>query len=474
LERCLEALRLLLRRPGFGVGDTTVGAELELFLVDQEGRPLPENQAVLERAGDQRVTLELDRFNLELNPSPASLAGRPFSGLGQEMRDTLERVRLAARAHGGRVATIGILPSLRAEDLHRSVITDSHRYRALNHGIQRLRQEPFRVEIAGPDGEMLTVQHDDVVLEGANTSFQVHLRVAPERFAHAYNAVQVATAPTLAVAGNSPFFLGRRLWEETRIALFEQAVDDRDEAGRGRLAARVAFGHGWVRDGAIELFEESVRLHDPLLPVLADEDPLGVLAAGGLPELEELRLHQSTVWRWNRAIYDAGYGGHLRVEMRALPAGPTIVDMLANAAFQVGVALAVAPGAAEWTTTMPFARANANFYQAARHGLAAKLEWPAGTDQPRRVDAAELVRRLVPQARRGLEHAGVDADEAERLLRVVDERAASGQTGAVWQRRTVAGLEPRLGRERALAAMLQRYLELSQGDQPVHTWPLPA
>ncbi len=486
MERCLDALGLLLRKPGFGVGDSTIGAELELFLVDRHGHSLPENQAVLDQAADQRVTLELDRFNLELNPSPSFLDGRPFSGLGQEMRGALERVRLAAAAHGGRVAMVGILPTLGTEDLHRSAITDSYRYRALNHGIQRLRQEPFRVEIAGPDGDMVAIQRDDVVLEGANTSFQVHLRVAPERYARAYNAAQLATAPVLAVAGNSPFFLGRRLWEETRIALFEQAVDDRDEAGRGRLAARVAFGHGWVRDGALELFEESVRLHDPLLPVLADEDPLDQLAAGGLPELEELRLHQSTVWRWNRAIYDAGYGGHLRIEMRALPAGPTIVDMLANAAFHVGVALAVAPSAAEWTTTLPFARANANFYQAARHGLDAEVDWPDGLArswdgagqpsepaQPRRVGAAELVRRLVPQARRGLEHAGVAGDEVEHLLAVVDQRAASGQTGAVWQRRTLAALEPRLGRERGLAAMLERYLELSHSDQPVHTWPLP-
>ncbi len=475
LERCLDALGLLLRKPGFGVGGTTIGAELELFLVDRHGRSLPENQAVLDHAADQRVTLELDRFNLELNPSPSSLDGRPFSGLGQEMRGALGRVREAAAAHGGRVAIVGILPTLRTEDLHRSAITDSPRYRALNHGIQRLRQEPFRVEIAGSDGEMVAIQRDDVVLEGANTSFQVHLRVAPERFARAYNAAQLATAPVLAVAGNSPFFLGHRLWEETRIALFEQAVDDRDEAGRGRLAARVAFGHGWVRDGALELFEESVRLHDPLLPVLADEDPLDRLAAGGLPELEELRLHQSTVWRWNRAIYDAGYGGHLRIEMRALPAGPTIVDMLANAAFHVGLALAVAPSAAEWTTALPFARANANFYQAARHGLDAELDWPAVLDeQACRVGAAELVRRLVPRARRGLEGAGVAADEAERLLAVIDQRAESCQTGAVWQRRALAALEPRLGRAQALAAMLERYLELSHGDQPVHTWPLPA
>jgi hypothetical protein len=235
----------------------------------------------------------------------------------------------------------------------------------------------------------------------------------------------------------------------------------------------VAFGHGWVREGALELFEESVRLHQPLLAVLADEDPLDCLAGGGLPELEELRLHQSTVWRWNRAIYDAGYGGHLRIEMRALPAGPTMLDMLANAAFHVGVALAVAPAEAAWTAALPFPRARANFYRAARHGLAAELDWPSGPSaSPQRLGAAELVRRLVPEAHRALLHAGVAAGEVEHLLGVIEERAASGQTGADWQRRTVAAFEPGLGRERALAAMLERYLELSLSDRPVHTWPV--
>ena len=213
LERCLEALGLLLERPGFGAGDTTLGAELELFLVDADGRPLLKNDAVLKDADDPQVTLELDRFNLELNPSPATFAGQPFSALGWEMHRALGRVRRAASAHGGRVAVIGMLPTLREDDLHRSVITDSHRYRALNNGIQRLRQEPFRVEIAADDGQEIAVERDDVALEGANTSFQVHLRVAPDRFAAAYNAAQVATAPVLAAAGNSPFFLGMGLWE---------------------------------------------------------------------------------------------------------------------------------------------------------------------------------------------------------------------------------------------------------------------
>ena len=242
---------------------------------------------------------------------------------------------------------VGILPTLRAEDLQLAALSDAARYRALNNGLRRLRQEPFRIRIDGADP--LELAADDVGLEGANTSFQVHLRVDPDRFADHFNAAQLATGPVLAVAGNSPTFLGHRLWEETRVALFKQAVDDRDAAGRSsRRVSRVAFGTGWIATGAMELLEESVRLHEPVLPVLGAERPLERLAAGRVPALDELRLHQSTVWRWNRAIYDPAGGGHLRIELRALPAGPTVVDMLANAAFLLGLTLALAPDADAW------------------------------------------------------------------------------------------------------------------------------
>jgi hypothetical protein len=277
----------------------------------------------------------------------------------------------------------------------------------------------------------------------------------------------------LAAAGNSPLFLGKLLWEETRIALFEQAADDRDTPGRQRLVSRVAFGTDWLRSSVLDLFEESVRHHEPLLPLVGDQDPLLALAEDGVPRLDELRLHQGTVWRWNRAIYDSGYGGHLRIEMRPLPAGPTVTDMLANAAFLLGLSLALAPDAGTWTRQLLFARAHANFYQAARLGLEAELEWPLGPDgRPERLPAADLVRRLLPEARRGLQAAGVDREEADRLLRVVEDRAAAGQTGAVWQRRTLAALEGRTTREQALGQLLERYLELQATGDPVHTWPV--
>src|SRR5512132_2367778 len=469
LQQCLATLGRLLARPGFGVGPVTLGAELELFLVDGAARPLLLNQAVRAAAGDARVNLELDRFNLELNATPTLLAGRPFTVLGEELRLLLGRVAGAAREHGGRVALVGILPTLRRGDLHPAAMSDMARYRALDRGLRRLRQAPFRIRIAGADP--LELYSDDVALEGANTSFQVHLRVDPAAFARTYNAVQLATAPVLAAAGNSPTFLGHRLWEETRIALCKQSIDDRDGRGPRRRLARMAFGTGWLRDGPLELFTDSVHLHQPLLPVLGDRDPL----AGGdrwhAPPLAELRLHQSTVWRWNRAIYDPALGGHLRIELRALPAGPTVTDMLANAAFLIGLSRWLAEQDQRWTYRLSFERAEHGFYRAAQHGLAAELTWPFGQDgRLRTLPAAELVPELLPAAWHGVVAGGVAAEEADHLLRVIAARVSSGQTGAVWQRRVLAALETRLGRERALVVMLKRYLELAATDQPVHTW----
>lgn len=474
LDECLLALARLQGRPGFGAGPCTVGAELELFLVDGQGRALARNRQVRAEAADPRVVLEVDRFNLELNLTPAALAGRPFAAFAAELDQALGIVRRAAGRHGGRIVMAGILPTLRAEDLQLAALSDAARFRALNTGIRRLRREPFRIRIAGADP--LDVIADDIGLEGANTSFQVHLKVDPSRFSAHFNAAQLATGPVLAVAGNSPTFLGHRLWEETRVALFKQAIDDRDAAGRSRhRMCRVAFGTGWTAGGALELFGESVRLHQPILPALGPELPLDCLDAGRVPGLDELRLHQSTVWRWNRAIYDPAGGGHLRIEMRALPAGPTVADMLANAAFLVGLTLAVAPEADAFVHRVAFDQARRNFYHAARLGLRAALAWPSGPGgQVRMLPAAELIRQLLPAARDGLTDAGVAQGEAEELLSVVEARAACGQTGAVWQRRALAALEPRLGRDRGLVAMLERYLELQATGEPVHTWPVPA
>ena len=268
LERCLSELGQLLGRPGFGAGPVTIGAELELFLVDGALGPLPLNQAVRALAADARIAVELDRFDLELNCSPALLAGRPFTALAGEFGALLDLVGAAARVHHGRIALIGVLPTLSQVHLGASALTSGARFRALDHGLRRLRGGPLQIKIAG--AEPLELTTDEIALEGATGSFQVHMRVDPGHFTRVYNAVQLATAPVLAVAGNSPTFLGHRLWEETRVALFKQSVEDRDRREPRRRPPRTTFGTGWLRDGALALFTESVRLHEPLLPFVSD------------------------------------------------------------------------------------------------------------------------------------------------------------------------------------------------------------
>jgi hypothetical protein len=466
LEDNLSELVQILDLPGFGAGPVTIGAELELFLIDAMAQPLPLNQAIRAEAADPRITVELNRFNLELNATPVPLADRPFTILADELGLLLARAGDAARVHQGRIALIGVLPTLTLAHLDTCVVTDAARYRALGRSLQRLRQGPIQIRIAGAEPLELTSEH--IALEGANTSFQVHLRVAPPDFTRVYNAAQLATAPALAAAGNSPTFLGHRLWEETRIALFRQSVEDRDSRGLRRRPSRSALGTGWLRGGALELFAESVRLHEPLLPWV------GELAAGtqhAAPRLDELRLHQGTVWRWNRAVYDPAAGGHLRIEMRALPAGPTVTDMLANAAFLIGLTLWLADQDQRWTHALPFERASDGFYRAAQHGLSAELSWPTGrSDQVKTLPAANLVTELLPAARQGLVGAGVAAAEAGRLLEVIGARTATGQTGAAWQRAALTAAGRGRTREQALTVMLKAYLSRAATGQPVHTW----
>jgi gamma-glutamyl:cysteine ligase YbdK (ATP-grasp superfamily) len=474
LEESIDVLSSLLARPGFGKGEATLGAELEVALVDDGARPLPRNLDILADADDPRLTVEIERFNLECNLAWGQLAGRPFARLQAELDSALASLRYAAAEHGGRVVPIGILPTLTRSDFGEQSLTDATRYRALNRGLVEQGHGGFRIVINGDDA--LELDTTDVSYEGANTGFHLHLRVDPDRFADVYNAAQLATVPVLAAAGNSPTFLGQRLWEETRIALLKQAVDAR--GGEERLRhddPRVSFGRGWLAEGALELFAESVELHGPLLPVLDDEAPAAVLARGEIPALRELRLHQGTVWRWNRAVYDAAEGGHLRLELRTLPSGPTTIDMAANAAFLVGLTLALAPDADTWTAGYPFPSAHTSFHAAARSGLEAELVWPpVPGETPEPVRADDLARRLLPLAREGLVRAGgVDPAEADALLRIVEERVAARQTGARWQRRALEALEPGVGRAQALSTMLERYMALSEQGEPVHRWPIP-
>jgi len=467
--RCREgvdALGRLLERPGFGAGAPSIGVEVEIGLVDADARPAPVNREVIAAAGDPDLDVELDRFNLELNTPPVDLHGDALRAIHDGLAAGLERVRVAGAPIGARPITIGILPTLRREDLGAHAMTDSPRFRALQKGLRDLRGGPFEIGIDGD--EPLLLDWDDITLEGAATGLHVHLRVPPSAFAAVFNAAQAAIAPVLAVSANSPVLLEHVLWAETRIALFGQAVDDRAPIGAAWLPSRASFGHGWIA-GPLEPFAESVALHVPILPVVGDEEPLAVEAGGGMPGLDELRLHHGTVWRWNRTVVDLGTDPHLRIEMRALPAGPTVADMTANTAFLVGLTLALAPQTGWICRSFPFEFARRNFYAAARHGMDATLLWPSqDAPSPRPWPVAELVRRLLPVARTGLTGMGVAVEDADRWLGVIAERAESGVTGAAWQRQALADAGP--DRPAALAAMTEAYLARSTEGAPAHTW----
>lgn len=469
----LAALEGLIGRPGFGAGERTIGAELELFLIDGEGRPFPVNEQVQSAAGSPLITPELGAFSIELNTPPVRCAGRPFSALREHMGRVIGEIEHAAAVRGARVVPVGILPTFRPEDFSPRSITDRPRYRALAAGLRRLRRGPYTVHIDGDDP--LVLSSEDIALEGANLAFQLHVRVAPEEFARMFNAALLLTAPVLAAAGNSPTFLGHRLWHETRVALFQQAGDDRPaEIGSDwQPPGRTGFGSGWVREGAVELFRESVALYEPILPICSQERPLVSVEQGGVPELSELRLHHGTVWSWNRPVYDP-VGKNLRIELRALPAGPTLDDMLANAAFLLGAMFALAPRMRQLSAALPFALARQNFFLAARHGLEAELWWPSETGgAPVQRSAREILLSLLDEAERALLEAGVDPTECCRYLSVFAARVESGQTGAVWQSKLLHALQ-QAGRslDAALAELLERYIEASGSERPVHLWPL--
>lgn len=466
LHENLNALRELLARPGVGDLPPSIGVEVEMHLVDSQGQPACVSQDVLRRTQDPRCTLEIDAFNFEINSSPLPLAGRPFEQLERELGELLAKVRGAASESGARVLLAGTLPTLTVEQLRGSILSDSPRYRAMSRALRDRRGGPFAINISGR--ESLHAECDDLTLEGANASLQVHLLASPGNFASFYNAAQIAAGPLLAVTGNAPYFDGKCLWEESRIALFKQATDVRaDEQARMRMPARVSLGHGFIHD-PLFLFEENVAMFEPLLPVVSARD-----SVAGVPALDELRLHQGTVWNWNRAVYDPALGGHLRLEHRVIASGPTRADMLANAAFTLGLTLGIAPQVTGWLPGFPFAYAERNLYRAAKHGLEAELSWPASkAPSPRIRNARELVVSLLPLAQAALVQHGVDASEAAALLSIIRQRAVTGRTGATAQRRLVERYEKDLGRAEALARMVEDYLALSQSEVPVHAWSL--
>ena len=472
LEENLCALAELASAPDFGCGPRSLGAELEMYIVDEQGLPLYANQEILADADDPQLTLELNRYNLEFNLSPYDFNAQPFASTENEILQRLRKLRTVASGHGGRIVPIGILPTLRHADFGSHCVTDRRRYHALVAQLIQRRGGRFNIDINGEDP--LQLEMEDITLEGANTSFQVHYRVNPEDYADSFNAIQLMTPLALALAANSPTLFGHSLWHETRIPLFKQSIDTRYvDRYSWNEPARVSFGQGWSRRGAGELFREVVRIYPPLLPICAPQSPAQEIAAGRTPSLAELRLHQSTVWLWNRPIYDDADGGMLRIEMRSMPAGPTAVDMVANAALLIGLAEGIRPQLDELLPAIPFAMAEYNFYRAAQHGLDARLVWPQlGQSGYREESICKIIETLLPVAYQGLANLGISSEESARYLQVIETRLARRQTGAVWQQKRLEKLKQGMPLQAASHQLLEEFIVHSTENLPVAEWPL--
>ncbi len=466
VRRCLDVLARMLRESSFDIEPRHVGMEMELNLVDADGLPAMTNTAVLAAIADPSWASELGRFNLEINVSPRPLSGEALGALEDDVRSKLAHATSRALATGTRLVMIGILPTLRQDDVTDEAMSANPRYRLLNEQMIAARGEDMRICIEGP--ERLLTHVGTIMPEAACTSVQFHLQVSPESFASYWNAAQAMAGIQVALAANSPYLFGRELWRETRIPLFEQVTDTRpEELQQQGVRPRVWFGERWI-SSVVDLFEENLRYFPALLPLREDEDPAAALENGEAPTLAELTLHNGTVYRWNRPVYAVDDGKpHLRVENRVLPAGPTVVDVAANAAFYCGLVRALADAERPVWTQMSFKAAADNLLEGSRHGIAARVFWPGIGDAP--VTEVTL-RRLLPLAFEGLSRWGVKTDDADRLLGIIEQRCLTGRTGATWQTQTVHRLERTLDRWEALRRMTQGYIERMITNDPVHTW----
>ena len=464
----LRALAFMLENGRVESGVRRIGAEQEMFLIDGAMRPAPLSVEVLNEVHDPRLTTEIARFNLEANLTPRLLAGSCFQQMEAELRELIAKARAGAEDFGADILLSGILPTLQPSDLTLANLTPSPRYDELNREVIRLRGGPLSIYIKGLDE--LHLSHDNIMMESCNTSFQIHFQTDAHSFVRDYNLAQAITAPVLAVAVNSPLLFGKRLWRETRVALFQHSTDARSRPQLARSQpARVSFGDKWLEQSVIALFHDQISRFRPIMISQPDEDPFEVLARGETPKLSALCMHNGTVWRWNRACFGVHEGkAHLRIENRALPSGPTIVDEIANTAFFAGLMLALPAEYGDVAQRMSFDEAKGNFFRAARHGLDAQFNWIDGETYSA---SALILDNLLPLAREGLKSAKVAEQDADKYLNIIEERARNRRTGASWILSSFDALAgaPHELRQRRLAATMLAY---QKEERLVHEWPI--
>jgi CBS domain-containing protein len=465
----VRALEAMLEKGMVESGVSRIGAEQEMFLVNHAHQPAPTALEVLAELDDERFTHELGLFNIEANLSVQELKTDCLSRMEAEAQEIYARAREAAHKCGSEIALVGILPTLTMKHLGLDSMVPLPRYQALNDAIMALRGQNLQFTINGTD--QLIVNHDNLMLEACNTSFQVHFQVSPADFARLYNIAQVVTGPLLAAVVNSPILLGKRLWHETRISVFEYSVDARSTTHQARgLQPRVHFGNGWVDKSVTEIFKEDIARFRVLLTTETEKDPLAMVAQGIAPKLKALCLHNGTVYRWNRVCYGVHNGiPHLRIENRVMPSGPTVIDEIANTAFFVGMMAGMSKAYADIREHITFQDIKANFIAAARAGIRAQMNWFGDTHTPAR---KLILDELLPLAESGLQDYGVDQRDIEKYLGVLRDRVSTRRNGARWALESLNNMHDQGTEDQRMRCLVSSMVEQQTAGRPVSEWVL--
>ncbi len=470
LLKDMQALEKMLEMDWFESENMHIGAEQEICLIDEHGKPAPKSVEILEKINHPSFTTELAKFNLEANLDPLPFTGDCFSQTEQSIKRLLDHLQETAIECGALPLLTGILPTIRKFDLEMTNLTPIDRYFALIESITQSRGNSYELKIEGLDE--LNIRQSTAMVEACNTSYQVHLQVKPHEFVQKYNIAQAISAPVLAISTNSPMLFGKRLWSETRIALFQQSVDTRVTGEHLRYTSpRVTFGTGWVKDSILDLYKEDIVRFKPLLVTDVEEDVLACIEKGVTPRLRALSIHNSTVYRWNRPCYGISPNGkpHMRIENRIFPAGPTVIDEVANSAFWIGLMNGFEDAYPDVTKHLDFDDAKSNFLIAARAGLGNRFHWTNGST----VNDTELIaKELLPIARKGLEKAQINSEDIDRYLGVIAERNETCMNGTRWMMSSYSKLLKETSKEEATTALVAGISRNQMTGQPVHLWPL--
>lgn len=462
----VKALELMLEKGMIENDVVRIGAEQEFCLVNNDWRPSKKAIEILNDINDPHFTTELALYNLEINLDPLVLEGGCFQRMKSQLESLLYKARTTAEKHGAKIILTGILATISKDELHKSFMTPSPRYDALNDIMREFRGSDFSLHLKGVDE--LSVKHKSVLFEACNTSFQLHLQIDPEDFLKSYNWAQAISGPVLGICCNSPLLMGRELWHETRIALFQQSLDTRSSSYSLKdQQPRVAFGTKWAKGTAAAVFKEDISLHEVALSKQITTNSINEVLKGSVPELEALKLHNGTVYRWNRPCYGVGGGKpHLRIENRYIPSGPSITDEIANFAFWVGLMKGRPEHYGNISEIMNFREAKANFIKAARTGKESIMRWNG-----KELSVSELImNELLPIAEDGLVKMNIEEDDITSFLGVIHSRV-KGKTGARWQIDSFRKLRKEMKVDDALVSLTKSTYQNQTKDNTVANWP---